>query len=190
MKTAGSIIALMLAVPAGAQTATAPVTAPDAARLAAADRLLTVILPPARFQTMIDGMMKGIEANMLQAIRSNPAMATMFDGDARVRPIFERYMTRLTADSAAAMRVEQPAMMTAMARAYARRFTVAQMGEVEAFFATPTGQLYMDQGATIMTDPDVAAWQQRIARQQFARLPNAIATMTAELEALPPRPAK
>ena len=179
--------ALLMATPAAAQTPAARgASTPDPARLAAAERLLTVLLPPARFKTMIDGMTAAMEQNLLQSFRGNPALGGMFD-DPRVRPIFERYMTRLTTDSTATMRAAQPAMMVVMTRAYARRFTVAQLGELDAFFRTPTGQAYMDQGTTIMSDPDVADWQQQMMRQQFDRLPQAIAALTAELQALPPR---
>lgn len=182
---------IAVAAPAMAQTTPAPVStslaAPDPARIAAAERLLTVLMPPGRFQAMIDGVTQGMQRNVVQSFRNNPAMASLFDGDPRARPIFERYMTRLSESATAAMKAGQPEMMAAMARAYARRFTVAQMAEVEAFFRTPTGQVYMEQGTTIMADPDVAAWQQKVTAEQFARMPEAIAQLTAELAALPPR---
>ena len=184
-----------LAAPATAQTTALPTPVPapmaveavDPARLAAAERLLGVLMPPARFEAMIDGITAATARNVMQQFRSS-ALATTFSDDPRVQPIMARYIERLTTDSVAAMRAGRPDMMRAMQRAYARRFTVAQLTEVERFFATPTGQLYMDQGATIMADPDVAAWQQKMVKQQFDRMPEAMRAMTAELTALPEQP--
>ena len=182
------LVSLLATTPALAQPAPAmPTGAPDPARIAAAERLLTVLMPPGRFQAMIDGVTQSMERNVVQSLRGNPTMATLLGDDPRARPILDRYIARLTASSTAAMKTGQPEMMAAMTRAYARRFTVEQMREVEAFFTTPTGQAYMEQGTTIMGDPDVAAWQRKVVAEQFAKMPEAIRQLTVELEALPPR---
>lgn len=183
-----SLVLAMTALAAPAATRNAPV-AVDPARLAAAERLLGVLMPPARFEAMIDGITTAMARNVAQQFKTS-ALAASFTDDPRIQPIMARYVERLTTDSVAAMRAGRTDMMRAMQRAYARRFTVAQLSEVERFFATPTGQLYMDQGATIMADPDVAAWQQKMIKQQFDRLPEAMRAMTAELTALPERPSR
>lgn len=177
----------VLAAPAAGQTAPVAVEAIDPARLAAAERLLVMLMPPARFEAMIEGITTAMARNVTQQFKSS-ALATSFSDDPRVQPVMARYIDRLTTDSVAAMRAGQPDMMRAMQRAYARRFTVAQLAEIERFFATPTGRLYMDEGTTIMADPDVAAWQQKMLKQQFDRMPEAIRAMMAELMALPERP--
>lgn len=179
---------LLAAAPAFAQSPpVAPTSAPDPARIAAAERLLTVLMPPGRFQAMIDGVTQSMERNVVQSLRGNPTMAALLGDDPRARAVLDRYIARLTASSTTAMKAGQPEMMVAMARANARRFTVDQMREVEAFFSTPTGQAYLEQGTTIMADPDVAAWQRKVAAEQFAQMPEAIRQLTAELETLPPR---
>jgi hypothetical protein len=184
------LAALALATPTGAMAqapATATVETLDPARLDAAKGLLDVLMPPARRETMVDGMIAASTANMLRAMQSNPAFVTMFGSDARVKPIFERFLTKQRTELAATLHNGMPDMMAAMQRAYARRFTVPQMAEVRAFYATPTGQLYMEKGATIMSDPDVSAWQQNMMRSQMAKMPDATRALATEIMALPPQ---
>ena len=144
-------------------------------------------MPPARRDPMIAGMMAALRSNMAQSMRASPGLAEMFDKDPRVQPIFDRFVARQQAEVSALIRDNLPDMMTAMAHAYARRFTVQQMDEVARFFATPTGTLYMDQGATIMSDPDVGAWQRKMMSAQMTKMPQQIRTLTAEILALPPK---
>src|SRR3546814_18844746 len=75
------------------------------------------------------------------------------------------------------LRTQLPGLFDAMARAYARRFTVAQLGEIETFFRTPTGRIYVTESMNIMSDPDIAAWQRQSISSRMER-------PTAELERL------
>ncbi len=120
------------------------------------------------------------------AMRSSPALAAIFSKDPRVVPIFDRFIARMTAESTERLKAGLPTMFDAMTKAYARRFTVAQMTEVTTFFATPTGQIYMDQGATIMSDPDVAEWQRKMAVDAMANVPAQAKAFQAEILALDP----
>lgn len=122
---------------------------------------------------------------MATNLRASVGSATDALKDERVKAIFDRYMDAQTSESGTALKAALPAMVSAMTRAYARRFTVAQMAEMKTFFATPTGQLYMDQGGTIMGDPDVAAWQQTTTSLQFAKMRERIRAMQVEIMALP-----
>ena len=72
-------------------------------------------------------------------------------------------------------------MIDAMSRAYARRFTVEQMAELRTFFTTPTGRAYMAQATTIMSDPDIAAWQQQMMNSTMTRVMGETRKMVAEL---------
>ena len=74
-----------------------------------------------------------------------------------------------------------------MTHAYARRFTVAQMGEMRTFFETPTGQVYINQAATIVNDPDVAKWQRDLMASAMGKIPGEVDAMIAEIRALPPK---
>jgi hypothetical protein len=174
-------LALTVATPALAQN-----TTPDPARVASAKSLMDVIMPPAKREAMIDTIMRGMMNNINQMMTSSPEMAKAFGGDERALAIFEKFMKRQQESSISMLKANFPGMMDAMANAYARRFTSSQMGEMKAFFETPTGQVYIDQAATIMTDPDIAKWQQDLMAKGFANLPKDAEAMMAEIKALKP----
>lgn len=176
-------IVLATGTPALAQTPVASTEAFDPARLAAARDLIDVVMPPARRGTMIDAMMTSMTANLQQSIGTQGELQ-----DPRVKAIFDRYIAKQTDDSKRAFQAALPGMVTAMTRAYARRFTVPQMAEMRAFFATPVGQLYMDQGSTIMSDPDVTAWQRATMAPQWQRIRDSVRTMQLEILSLPEKP--
>lgn len=166
-----------------------PVTAIEPARVQAAARLIEVVMPPARMEAVVDGMQRAMSTNLSRALESNPGMGAIRD-DSNARAVFTRFIDRVQAETRTMMRATMPEMMTAMTRAYARRFTVAQMAEMQTFFATPTGQLYMDQSANIMADPDVTAWQQKLMSTQLARMPAMMQQLQTEMMALKPKGAK
>lgn len=182
-----AVTALALApvvdTPAFAQAATVAAE-PDTARLDAARRVIDLIMPPAGLQAMIDAMVQPMFANVRKGILESPQMTEVFDGDAQASAIFERYMDRAQKRSAEQMRDMIPDMITAMTRAYARRFSVEQLREISAFFATPTGQYYFEQSMLMMSDPDVAAWQQRAMTKPLESLPQDIEQLRRELASI------
>lgn len=185
------LAALILALPAAAlaqpvaSPPSAPASTPDPVRLEAANRLLAVMMPPARRQTLVNTLLAVSNANIAKGMNANPAFARAMSDDPRVKPIFLRFIRNQEAALREQLSANMPDMMTAMQRAYARRFSVAQMDEIRTFFASPTGQIYMDQGANIMADPDVAGWQQKMIAQQMAKMPEATRALAAEIMALP-----
>ena len=74
--------------------------------------------------------------------------------------------------------------MRAVENAYARRFTVSQLNEIKAFFLTPTGQIYGEQSQTLMTDPDVVAWQKDLAARSVADAQRDAPALAAKLKAI------
>jgi hypothetical protein len=159
----------------------------DPARVTAARTLLDVVMPPAKRDGMIDSMMRGMMANLSQAMLGSPQMKAAFEADPRAGEIFQKFFQRQQANSLTALKANFPGMMEAMARAYARRFTVTQMGEMRTFFETPTGQVYIGQAATIVNDPDVAKWQRDLMTKEMGKMPAEIEAMMAEIKALPPK---
>ncbi len=71
-----------------------------------------------------------------------------------------------------------------------QRFLANQQAEIRTFFASPTGQAYLDRGSKIMTDPDVSARQQKMVSQQMSKMPNATRALAAEIMALPRKEGK
>ncbi len=159
----------------------------DPARLASARTLLDVVMPPAKREGMIDAIMKGMMANLSQSMLNSPQMKAAYEADPRAGEIFQRFFQRQQANSLATLKTNFPGMMEAMAHAYARRFTITQMGEMRTFFETPTGQVYINQAATIVNDPDVARWQRDLMTSAMGKIPAEVDAMMAEIRALPPR---
>lgn len=179
-------LAILLGSPAGAQqpASSAVVEAPAADRIAAAKKLMDVLMPAQRREAMVTQMMAATMQNMIAGMRNSTQFNAMFEGNAEVQPVLERFFAHQQEATTQRLRTSFPGMMDAMTRAYARRFTVPQMGEMQAFFETPTGQIYMDQAATIMSDPDVAAWQRQVMADSMDDLPKQMETLVAEMEAL------
>ena len=159
-------VALFLAAPATAQTP-APL---DPARVTAARELIDVLMPPATREQLITGMMAPMLANMRRAMQSAPGFAADIHADPKLRTAFDAFITKQQAQTTRMLREALPGMLPAMARAYARRFDVAQMHELRAFFQTPTGRAYMQASYTIMSDPDIQAWQQDLMARTMGRL--------------------
>jgi hypothetical protein len=74
-----------------------------------------------------------------------------------------------------------PGMFAIMERAYARRFTVAQLDEITAFFSTPTGRLYMDESMKMPADPELLGWQRRLMERSMAEGEKDLETLEADL---------
>ena len=159
----------------------------DPARVATARSLLDVVMPPTKRDGMIDSMLKGMMANLSQMMVNSPKLKAAYEGDPRAGTIFQRFFVQQQQSTIAMLKENFPGMVDARARAYARRFTTAQMGELSAFFETPTGRLYIDQAATIASDPDVANWQRDLMTKSMARIPADVDAMMAEIKARPPK---
>ncbi len=179
--------ALLIApVPAWAQAQAPAATAVDPARLAAARSLIDAIFPPATREQMIAAMLAPMMANIQQGFAGNAEFTALLGRDPRVKAAFDRFMAGQIARTTEMMRGNLPGMVDAMATAYARRFDVAQLRNIGAFFATPTGRAYMQASMTIMGDPDIAAWQRRVMTEAMSHTREDVAALTREIAALQP----
>jgi len=176
--------ATLAPLPAKAQTAPAPAADIDPARLAEARKLIEIMMPAALREQMIDGIVSGVGQTMTQTLLNDPELKKLMDEKPGARDVVMRFLDRQQQYTRDEMRANLPDMLEAMARAYARRFTVAQMREMGAFFATPTGQFYITQSYTILSDPDVTAWMQQLMRRSMDRMPGEATALRKELEAL------
>lgn len=193
MRTA--VLALLIgpaAVPATAQRVVAPAPAStataalDPARLAAARALVDVLMPPDTREAMVRGMLTPMLANLQQGITQNAAFTATMDRDPRVRSLFDAFMATQTATTLDEMRAGLPGMAAAMGNAYARRFDVAQLRTIQAFFVTPTGVAYRQESMSIMSDPDVAAWQRTMMTKAMTRVQADVGNFAKQVAALPP----
>ncbi len=172
-------------VPATRATAPlAPTTPVDPARLTAARALMDQLMPPATRDQMMRSIMTAMMQNMTRTFAQNAELATALDKEPGARAVFDRFMERQMTTSTNDLIANLPGMLDAMARAYARRFTLAQLNDMATFFATPTGQIYLTQAPTIMADPDVGAWMNGLMTRSMQRVPDELAKLKAEIEAL------
>jgi len=168
----------------GAQVAPQPAAAVDPARLAAAKALMDQIMPPATRNQMISSMMASMNQMMVQAVRQNPELTAALEKEPGADAVFEQFMQRQQAFQTEQLTRNLPGMLDAMAHAYARRFTLPQLHDIATFFATPSGQIYLAQAPTIMSDPDVAAWMGSLMKNSMRQMPERIAELMADLKAL------
>lgn len=182
------LLAMALVIPAGvaARDAARPVTAASAAaidpsRLEASRRLITQIMPPEQMDKMLEQMIRPMMANVQQALMQDPRIAEAFGGNPRAREAMAHFMERQADRSITTMQSEMPAMAEAMSRAYAQRFDLAQLRELSAFFGTPTGRVYLEAMPTLMSDPDVLAWQTSMIGRTMSTMQSDVAELTKDI---------
>ncbi|MGV7120280.1 DUF2059 domain-containing protein [Sphingopyxis sp. 550A] len=165
----------------------APAAEPAADRLAAATQLMDLILPAAQRDAMVEQMMKAIMTTMTASLKDQPSFAAAMQNP-KVETVFNRFIDRQRQQTAEQLKAGMPGMLTAMSRAYARRFTVPQLAEMHSFFSTPTGQAYVKESYGILSDPDIATWQRDLMAKGFARLPEEMKALQQELEGVLGKP--
>jgi hypothetical protein len=189
----------------------APVAANiDPTRLAAATITVDHVFPEGTYARMMKGSMDAIMGTVLDSVTAMPlqqiaVMAGMTEeeisklGDTKLAEIMEIYDPAYRQRMEVTMRVTmdhmtgvmsklEPEMRAGLSRAYAARFTEAQLGELNAFFSTPTGSLYAAQSMMIFLDPQVMEAMQKmmpLLMQEMPGIQSAVTTATADLP--PPR---
>lgn len=93
---------------------------------------------------------------------------------AAVRPLADEVYTVL-----------QPAMQEGLARAYARRFTNAEMTEVNNFFQTPTGGAFASELLALQSNPEVIVSMLRAAPDLITRIQKLAPQLEASFSAMP-----
>ena len=176
--TPGAAMAQMVAPASPAVTAE-----PDAARLALARQLLDEMMPPATRASMMQSMLTPMQANIRHGFEQSPSFQQTISKDPQARAIFDRFLKVQEERTGALLRQEMPGMVEAMSRAYARRFDTRQLEELKRFFATPTGHAYMNVSFSIMSDPDIAAWQRKLMSAAMTSTQEDIATMAKDIAA-------
>lgn len=178
----------LVAVPATAHAGgTVPVEEPAASRVASARELIAILLPAEQRDAMMEQMISAMLANVAAGMKQRPEVGAAFE-DPRISAVFDRFLTRIQVDATNQLKSGMPDLTEAMARAYARRFSEDQLGEMKAFFSTPTGQAYIRASTGIMSDPDVAAWSRQSMAKSFDRMPQQLDQLKREIEDVLGRP--
>lgn len=186
-----AILLLGLAAPAllaqpSAPAPPAPAAAPDPARLAAAERLVGLLMPGNLLQRMAG--QGNLGAELLGPTPSEElglAHDPHFAERARIR-------TRVAAEVTVEVMTElEPDIRRMFASFFARRFSLAEIGEMTAFFSTPVGRRYAEVSLTLTEDP-IMLEGMRAMMPRFAamndRINERVGAATAHLQP-PPEPA-
>ena len=173
---------LFLVAPAVAQTGETAAVATAPERIAAAHKLIDTILPPASRDAMFAQMVNTMMTNMTRGIIEGQGLGDVFAAHPDVKPVFGTFVERQRKLALADLKGATPALIDAQAQAYAKRFTVVEMTDIAAFFASPTGQKYQQQSMAILSDPGVAAWQSSVAARAQSRIKGELDRLFDELK--------
>lgn len=183
-------------------------TAPDPARVAAARPVVAKIFPVGTYRRMMgqtmskmmDGMMDGLmkmPIAQLARIGGVPQDrltgmddASMAEISAIIDPNFrertKRGMDAMMASMTDLMDGFEPKVREALTRAYARKFDDRQLGELTAFFRTPTGDLYARESMMMFMDPEIMGEMQAFMPELMKKMPEMAAKAEAATKSLPP----
>ncbi|WP_423142307.1 hypothetical protein ACOYW6_02830 [Parablastomonas sp. CN1-191] len=132
----------------GAQPASA--TGEDAAKLDEARAIIAIMFPPA-----------GREATFRTAImdfsRTISAIPPDLPRDPGLVAIFQQFHDSIPDKLMPTVRKHLPMIFEASAQAYVHAFTLAELKDVHAFAATPSGSHYLSKSMALLGDPAVVA---------------------------------
>lgn len=190
---------LAFAQPAAAQDApSAAPAAVDPARAAAARATIDYIFPAGTYGKLFGGTFSQIMDQTMNSVSAMP-MADLVRstgvpqediaklGKTSLADVMEimdpAYKQRQKATMDAMMpalthmmATMEPSMREALAEVYAKRFTLAQLNDMNRFFATPSGTAYANNSMLIMMDPEVVG---RIAKDMPKMMQDLVAQMPA-----------
>lgn len=195
--------AAMLAVPVSvaAQTAAVEQAAIDPARLAAAQKTVAALVPEGVYARMMrDQFPAMMDAMTAQMMGMSPAEfggeaedgKTMKQAMAEKDPAFEERMkisSRVMAQELGGiMGRMEPRVRAGLSRAFARKFTVQQLGDMNTFFATPSGKAFADEYLLLFADPEMTREMTAMAPELMKAMPEMVKKMEVATAHLPPPP--
>jgi hypothetical protein len=145
----GAIAAAQAVQSPPSPTAQARAIDPKASALAHA--IVDTAFPTERRQEMMDKLMRSMGEQM------KSAMPASLMSDPGLAKIMSDFLADLPATLRPATSAFIPKQMDAVAQAYARMFTVAELTDIVAFARTPSGKHYLQGSLDVMSDPAVAA---------------------------------
>ncbi|HEV2748227.1 MAG TPA: DUF2059 domain-containing protein [Allosphingosinicella sp.] len=150
---------------------------------------MAVILPAGTYAKMMDGTLRTlVEAAAAGAFHEGQGPSSA-DTARKADPHYDErmriFMDILFDELKGIMNKEEPGIRQAMARAYARRFTTAEMREMDVFLATPVGRKFAVQSITLMEDPELLARMMSLEPRMRAELPRIIEKVMGATSHLP-----
>ena len=207
---------MLAAGAAQAQTQTVPAPAPAAAQadpapaqLAAAQRVVELIFPEGTYQRVFSKSFGPMMEQMTESMGNMPMGATLRAAGlqpddaakldkatmSQVMEIYDPYwherlkrVTAVISDSMVGMMVKvEPLVRTALSRAYAREFSVAELGDMERFFSTPAGKHYASQAMALFMDPEIMKAMTDFMPEMMKSMPDMMARAMEATRDLPPQ---
>lgn len=207
------LVAMPLAVSAGDKGPVSSVPSEvgkptaDPARLDAAQKTVDLVFPAGTYAKV----MKGSLDAMLGPVMDTMGMLTPYDiatqtGTsfedlqkldkgvlAQVQTIYDPYarqraesgMRAMMDQMTAVMNGVEPEVRQGLKRAYANRFDLKQLNELNSFFATPTGKAYAEQSMMIFLDPEIMQTMQKMMPTLMQKLPAMETAAKAAAEKFP-----
>ncbi|MFV0624518.1 DUF2059 domain-containing protein [Sphingomonas sp. ac-8] len=196
---AGALIAAPVAT---AQTAAPPAAAPaavDPAQLAAAERTVALLVPQGVYAKMMREQYPRVMEAMLASMGGISAAdaggtepGSILDAARAQDPAFDermRIMTRVMGEEFAPVMAQvEPQVRAGLAAAFARRFTVAQLADMNAFFTTPSGKAFADNFLSLFADPDMIREMSKATPLLMQAMPKIVQKVEAATAHLPPPP--
>lgn len=165
-----------------------PLTPAEEARLPAAQQLANSLIPPGSYGAALEGALAPMADKVMAMVEPDDAtkaanltnlskydvenlddaklaaLVTLLDPQAAQRN--RQLADFVFAEVAAAMVKVEPLYRDGLARAYAKHFDAAQLAEINAFFATPTGNRFAGTSMAMQLD-----------QQMMAKVPDMIPVM-------------
>lgn len=190
------------AEPAATTAATAPVT--DPARIAAARQTVDYVFPLGTYARLMNGTLDKMMDSIMDSTMKLPmrqlaglsGVDTEKLGEASMAEIMEIYdpafkqrmqiSTRtMMGEMIPLMTQVEPEVRDGLTQAYAGKYSAAQLGELNAFFATPTGRAYAADSYLIMMSPEVMSKMQAFVPKLMEQMPAIAEKVKAASASLP-----
>jgi hypothetical protein len=198
-------------LPAIAQT---PVTvgevAANPAALSTAKSVVDKLWPIGTYRRMMDGtmskMMDGMIASMFDMRAAdiagmadpsgkvtksagNKSLGEMAEAeDPRFRERMSITMNVMMGEMIPLMEKIEPSIRDSLAIIYAKRFSPAELGDMNTFFGTPSGKAYAEQSMMIFMDPEMIKNMQAFAPEFLKAMPAIMQKVEKATAHLPPPP--
>lgn len=211
--TTGTAMAQTVSTPANAPAPTvkaepAPLPAPDPARMAIARQIAMKVFPPGSFREMLGDNYDKMMSTVVDSMGAMP-MAELAQlgglteeqvkdlGEAKMSEVMDiidpawrerlKLMTDVTGSMVDTFEKLEPRIREAMARSFAREYTIDQLTEIMRFLDTPTGAAFGKKVMMVMTQRDVADELAAMMPEIMKEMPAAMEAQRAKIEALPER---
>jgi len=185
-----------------------PLTPEQEARMPVAEGVVERIFPAGTYAKMMNDTMKPMMDGMMGSFMDLPVneiakltglfseeMPELGEGSinevmAILDPAFED-RTKLISEVTIQLVTDtmtqiEPAYRSGLARAYAVRFTEAELSDLNAYFSTPTGAKYAGESILIYTDPQVMSAMNEMMPAMMSMMPQMMQEITEASAQFPP----